>query len=246
MALSLAKVRKEFTHSLSSQKMEGVLTPSFFILMNSQTILNLAPDPWNGSIEIQVRAGSIVRIFVQHTRANCQNISNFQNKLFSLKRKICLDFSAPTWYNIFGGTIFKLLEFSDYSELSEHLKFSNYSEFAAGVKFSRELRRHVGSCKTAAALGSCKRSCAFINSFRGSSSQNLTKIFKFSGSCVWKFDRKNQIFKIKLKELQNLILKVKFCGALPLELHLVYSIHGADFPASRNLRNPENPGIIYM
>lgn len=93
-ALSLAKVKKGFTHSLSSQKMEGVSTPSFFILMNNQTILNSAPDPQNGSIEIQVRAGSIVRIFVQRTRANCQNISNFQNKLFSPKRKICLDFST--------------------------------------------------------------------------------------------------------------------------------------------------------
>lgn len=149
--LSLAKAREGFTHSPSSQKMEGVFTPSFFIIINSQTILNSAPDQQNGSTEIQVRAGSIVRIFVQRTRANCQNISNFQNKLFSSKRKFCLDFSVPTWYNMFGGTIFKLSEFSDYLEFSESSEFSDYSEFAAGCQiFSgaaparKELRN--GSC----------------------------------------------------------------------------------------------------
>lgn len=195
--------------------MEGVSTPSFFfIITNSQTILNSAPDPQNRSTEIQIRAESIVRIFVQHTRANCQNISNFQNKLFSPKRKFCLDFSAPTWYNMFGGTIFKLSEFSDYSELSEFLEFpessefSDYSEFATGCQIFSGSRAHTqGAAKRQLRQGAAKGAAHLLIRSVGAASQNLTKIFKFSESCVWKFDRKNQIFKIKLKELQKLDFK---------------------------------------
>ena len=116
---------------------------------------------------------------------------------------------------------------SNFQTIQSCRNFQTIQNLPWGVKFSRELRLLPRSCEMAAALGSCKRSCAFINSFRGSCVSKFDKNFQVFRSCDWKFDRKNQIFKIKLKKLQKLDFKSQILWRASVGAAKLYTVYTA-------------------